>query len=280
MNNVVFIADFFVDQVLGGGEINNDELIKILSSQGHSVRQVQSHLVTPDSIEAFKDSVFVVANFANLADAAKDALQFKKYIIYEHDHKYLKSRNPATYPDFLAPQKEIVNKQFYQNAVATLCQSNFHRDIVYKNLRMKNILSLGGNLWSQHHLSLFSEMCSVEKSDKCSIMQSHIPHKNTIDAIRYCNIKNISYDLIPSLPYEKFLRRLGSNKSLVFFPKTPETLSRIAVEARMMNMKVITNGLVGASKEDWFKLRGDELIAVMLGKRKEIASIVTSQLGI
>ena len=145
---------------------------------------------------------------------------------------------------------------------------------------MKNILSLGGNLWSQHHLSLFSEMCSVEKSDKCSIMQSHIPHKNTIDAIRYCNIKNISYDLIPSLPYEKFLRRLGSNKSLVFFPKTPETLSRIAVEARMMNMKVITNGLVGASKEDWFKLRGDELIAVMLGKRKEIASIVTSQLGI
>ena len=199
-----------------------------------------------------------MANFANLADAAKDALQFKKYIIYEHDHKYLKSRNPATYPDFLAPQKEIVNKQFYQNAVATLCQSNFHRDIVYKNLRMKNILSLGGNLWSQHHLSLFSEMCSVEKSDKCSIMQSHIPHKNTIDAIRYCNIKNISYDLIPSLPYEKFLRRLGSNKSLVFFPKTPETLSRIAVEARMMNMKVITNGLVGASKEDWSCLENEK----------------------
>ena len=34
---LVFIADFFVDEILGGGELNNDELIKIFKQRGHEV---------------------------------------------------------------------------------------------------------------------------------------------------------------------------------------------------------------------------------------------------
>jgi len=73
---------------------------------------------------------------------------------------------------------------------------------------------------------------------------------------------------------------LGGNKALVFFPKTPETLSRIVVEARMMDMRVITNKLVGASREDWFKLRGEELIEVMEAKRQQIPGLVKNSLGL
>ena len=60
----------------------------------------------------------------------------------------------------------------------------------------------------------------------------------------------------------------------MFFPKTPETLSRIIVESRMMDMKVITNNLPGAVKEPWFEKRGVELINIMRGKREEIPSKV------
>ena len=41
---IVFIADFFVDQILGGGELNNEELITILQEDGHTVQKIQSHL--------------------------------------------------------------------------------------------------------------------------------------------------------------------------------------------------------------------------------------------
>tara|TARA_R100001086_G_scaffold240423_1_gene166472 strand:+ start:177 stop:515 length:339 start_codon:yes stop_codon:yes gene_type:complete len=105
-------------------------------------------------------------------------------------------------------------------------------------------------------------------------MDSNIPHKNTISSIKYCRAKNLPYELIPSLQYHNFLDRISNNDSLVFFPKTPETLSRITVESRMMNMKVITNSFVGATKEEWFKLKGDDLISVMIDKRKEITNIV------
>ena len=57
-------------------------------------------------------------------------------------------------------------------------------------------------------------------------------------------------------------------------PKTPETLSRIVVEARIMGMSVVTNKLVGATKEDWFSLKGEELVDVMCLKREEIPNIL------
>ena len=75
------------------------------------------------------------------------------------------------------------------------------------------------------------------------------------------------------------MTKLGSNKTLVFFPQTPETLSRIVVEARMMGMTVITNQNVGATKEPWFELKGEELIDVMRSKRAEIPQVVKDVLS-
>ena len=91
-------------------------------------------------------------------------------------------------------------------------------------------------------------------------MSSNIEHKNTADAIRYCNVKDLTYNLISSPNYKEFLTLLGSNKTFVFFPKTPETLSRVVVEARMMDMGVIVNKMIGATREPWYSLRGIPLI--------------------
>ena len=65
---------------------------------------------------------------------------------------------------------------------------------------------------------------------------------------------------------------MSKNKKLMFFPKTPETLSRICVEARMMNMSVVANKNVGASYEDWFSLKGVKLVDLMRRKKKTVTS--------
>ncbi len=38
---ICFIADFFADEINGGGELSNEELINILST--HDVTKVKSH---------------------------------------------------------------------------------------------------------------------------------------------------------------------------------------------------------------------------------------------
>jgi len=273
-NKVIFIADFFAEHVTGGGELNNEELIKILINRGYNVVKMQSHLATPKFIVDNENEFFIISNFINLHKVCKRQLVYLRYIIYEHDHKYLRSRNPATYDDFKAPERDILNYTFYKNAIAVLCQSSFHKDIVELNLKLDNIISLGGNLWSLEHLKLLRKLGKTKKSDKCSIMDSPIEHKNTYYAVRYCIAKGEEYERIPSCEYTEFLTRLSKNKTLVFFPKTPETLSRIVVEARMMGISLKTNNLVGATKEDWFKSKGEELIDLMIEKREQIANKV------
>jgi hypothetical protein len=280
MNKIIFVADFFANEVPGGGELNNQELIEILRDRGIHVLEVKSNRLTPEFIlECSKKLKFIVANFVMLSEESKTSLENdREYIIYEHDHKYMRSRNPANYDNFIAPKSEIINFSFYKNAKAVLCQSKFHADIVESNLKLDNIVSLGGNLWSEDSLETMLSMSKVDKKPTCAIMSSTNWHKNTADAIKLCKTKQWDYDIIPPCSYMEFLLRLGESEKFVFLPKTPETLSRITVEARMMGLSVVTNNMVGATKEDWFNLKGEELIEVIKNKRIEIPNIVTELL--
>ena len=269
---ILFIADFFVGQVNGGGELNNSVLKRLLSSKGHKIRPVNSHQV--NHMDIMYNDAIIVSNFVNLTEKNKDEIQDKNYVIYEHDHKYLSTRNPAMFKYFKAPREAIVNYEFYKKAKAVFCQSKFHADIVKKNLELDNIINVGGNLWTPEALDRLRSLADRKKSDKCSVMHSEIPHKGTDHAKAYCEKNNLKADLIMSCPHDEFIEKLGSNSMFAFFPKTPETLSRVVVEARMMNIKVITNDLVGATSEPWFKSKGVELIDIMQNKRNEIPEMV------
>ena len=136
---IIFVADFFADQVLGGGELNNEELIVMLRNDEYEVGKVNSHLLTADIIRENKDAKFIIANFANLDPKIISEFYDLHYIIYEHDHKYLSTRNPGVFPDFKAPPEHVVNLEFYQNAKAVLCQSKFHTEIASMNLSLIHI---------------------------------------------------------------------------------------------------------------------------------------------
>ena len=280
MSSIVFIADFFADQVAGGGELNNEELILSLQHNQHNVQKLNSHKCSVSLLHDLSgDTSFIIANFINLSEECKQVFkEEKRYVIYEHDHKYIKTRNPAEYDNFIAPRAQIINYDFYKNALAVFCQSEFHANIVKSNLKLENIRNLGGNLWSNKILTLIKEISKIEKSPTYAIMNSNNWHKNTTGAIRLCKSKEWDYVLIEPCKYEDFLSCLGQNEKFIFLPQTPETLSRIVVEARMMGMSVITNNLVGATKEPWFDLKGDELIQFMINKKSEICNTVEEAL--
>ena len=268
----IFIADFFADEILGGGELNNEVLAEVLRNRGHEVIEQKSNYVTEEYINDHLEYFFVVSNFVNLLEDAKQALQALPYVIYEHDHKYLRSRNPAVYPKYIAPASEIVNRDFYKNALGIFCQSSLHCDIVHKNLGLDNIKNLSGNVWSDEALNYIETLCANPKTDQFSVMNSSIAHKNTLGAVRYCDTHDFSYELIGSNDYYGFLKQLSGNKKFAFLPQTPETLSRVVVEARMMGVEVHTNNRVGAASEKWFSLKGKDLIQKMRQRREAIAT--------
>lgn len=279
MNKIIYISDYFADEIVGGGELNDYELINIFLSNNIEIFKIKSNCVDIAFLQSTKNQSFIISNFIGLNKNCVDYITDNvRYVIYEHDHKYLISRNPAIYENFIAPKEQIINFNFYKNAKSILCQSNLHKSIVYNNLNLNNIISLSGNLWSNEILDYIESISNNQKNDSFAILDSQIEHKNTFDAEMFCKYKNYQYTLIKDQNYKSFLNKLSLNKGLVFFPKTPETLSRLCVEARMLNLEVITNNFVGASKEEWFKLKGKDLIDFCRNMRYNIFDIVKSSL--
>jgi len=274
-NRIVYISDLFLSDIVGGGELNDHELLRLLELKNFSIKKERSHKVSLPFVQENIDSCFIISNFINLSDRVKDFLQAEcAYIIYEHDHKYLKSRNPAAYKDFIAPKSELININFYKNAKSVFCQSSFHKGIIEKNLDIDNVVNISGNLWTKEALNTMKILSKKPKNSAYSIMNSPIPHKNTKEAVFYCEKKGLEYALISSPNYQEFLSLLSNNDKFMFLPKTPETLSRVVVEARMMGIKTVTNKNIGASYEPWFSLKGEDLIKVIENKRQEIPNLV------
>ena len=97
---ICFVSDYFVEEINGGAERCNDAFIQKISND-FSVVKIKSRNLNP-SIVKESDAFFIVANFFELSQECKVALQdHKKYLIYEHDHKYVNTNNPIIFKNFV-----------------------------------------------------------------------------------------------------------------------------------------------------------------------------------
>tara|TARA_R110000851_G_scaffold15345_2_gene50846 strand:- start:13880 stop:15541 length:1662 start_codon:yes stop_codon:yes gene_type:complete len=259
-NQVIFVSDFFVHEILGGAEKCNDALINKLNKK-YNIFSINSRDVTIDFIKSNKNNLFIVANFFMLQKDVKLFLsQNVKYIIYEHDHKYVSTNNPLPFKNFLAPQEYIINKDFYSAAHKVVCQSKMHAEVVYKNLLLDNIINAGGNFWSDEDISILEEHIGKNKTISYACMNTQNKNKGTPVAIRYCMQNNYDLTLLDHKAYGNFIQDLARAENFVFFPQWLESYSRVAVEAKILGCKIITNGLLGVASEDYFKLDGFDLL--------------------
>ena len=260
MTSIKFISDYFIDEINGGAEHYNDVLVSLLKEQ-YEIQTVKSKEVTVDFVRRHKDSFFVVANFFQLSDAAiSELISGYKYAILEHDHKYSKTNNPSMFVNFLIPESHIINKKFFAAARAVLCQSRLHAEVVQKNLFINNVCSLGGNLWSEEHLSILEKNKDNDKNIDHGIMWTRNKNKGLPAAIDYCEKNGLEYEFLYNKPFGDFIEELSRVKKLIFFPQWLESYSRVAVEAKILGCKLVSNGLLGVASEDYFKQSGQELL--------------------
>ena len=271
---LLLISDFYLsDLPFGGGAEYNDQILHdLMLSKGIKINRKRSREVTQDYLISLKkDTKIIISNFIQLSEASKNyIINNFDYVVYEHDHKYLRRRIPSLFYGLKAPPSEIVNYDFYKSAKAVLAQSGFHKKIIELNIDIDNIINLSGNLWTDNDFKQFEKNLSIKKQNLCSVLHSSLINKGTKGAIEYCKKNKILYELIEDKDYYKFLEKMASNEKLIFLPTIPETLSRICVEAKMMGCSVITNGMVGAKYEDWYDLNGKELIDILKLKRNTI----------
>ena len=278
MKKVIFIADFFKETVSGGAELHDDVVLQYFKKEGILHDQKRCIDLTEAYIDTNTDKVWFIGNFVSMPEYIKHLFVNKcEYILYEHDHKYLSNRNPSLFKDFVAPKLYICNLDFYQSAKKVICLSKFQRNIYEKNIDLQNLTNLHCSMWSDEDLDFIKTLNGGEKKESVfAVMSSNNPIKKTADSINYCKANNLSYELISSLNYHDFLAELVKYEGLVFMPGAPESTPRIAIEAKMLNCKFISNkSLIGVAHEDYFHLSGNDMIQKVRELRDAACSHIT-----
>lgn len=262
MKKVIFVADFFVEDTMGGAELHDDVVLNHFKSIGILDSKIKCQDISKEFIIENKDKVFFIGNFVTLNNYYKALLAKNcEYILYEHDYKFLKNRNPIFFKDFIAPKKLLTNFNFYNSAKKVVCLSNFHRDIFEKNMEFSNIENIHCSMWTDENLDYFSKINKQPKNGKYAIINSPNPIKKTRETVAFCEKAGLNYDLIKGNDYKEFMKTLANYDALVFYTGHPEPTPRVAIEAKMLNCKFISDkNFIGVAHEDYFNLKGDEMI--------------------
>lgn len=270
----ILISDLGIqDYPYGGGEQVNDYICERLDIP----------FVKASNLSSYDSNMnYIISSCYSMSPIIRDQIiKGGNYIIIEHDYKFVANRNPKQYITKIGNQEYInlvpdafkVNLDYYKNARRIFCQTRFHQSIFELNnigqyQRLTNFVS---SIWSDIDLQMLRDINDNKLKNEYFGIHNHIFElKNTKGAIKYCEDRKWSYELIDNCPDRfDFLWQLSKCAALVFFPLTPETCSRICLEARCLNMNVICNNDFGCTTEDWFKISGHDMINFLESNTKK-----------
>lgn len=260
----ILISDFTTKEVPhGGSEWVNQVLIEKFGLEFEYSQRVTSF---------DKENFYVISNISLMNPLLVRQIPTLDYIIIENDYKICPSRHPWTFPDSIIPQNQRINYDLYKNAKAVFVQTNDHLSVYKANDVEANFINLHTSIWSDSDLDLLDEirLKTKIKNNLYGVYETNNFIKNTIGSVKHCRDNNFPYSLIPNMhKREVFLTHLGKCSSLVFLPIARETFCRLVVEAKCLEMEVITTKNYGASKEGWFEvLSGKELIEFLRDQTK------------
>ena len=260
----ILISDFTTKEVPhGGSEWVNQVLIEKFDLEFQYSQAVTSF---------DKENFFIISNVSLMNQSLVRQILNLNYIIIENDYKICQSRHPWTFPNSIIPQNQRINYDLYKNAKAVFVQTNDHLSVYKINDVEANFINLHTSIWSDSDLDLLNEIRikTKIKNNLSAVYETNNFIKNTIGSVKHCIDNNFSYSLIPNMnKREDFLMHLGKCSSLVFLPIARETFCRLVVEAKCLELEVITTKNYGASKEGWFDvLSGEELIEFLRNQTK------------
>jgi hypothetical protein len=267
MKKVLFIADFWKYQLPGGAESNDNNLLEYLSKY-YKITACNTHSLTQEIID--KSEFVIISNFVYLSAKNKQYIQDSKpYIIYEHDHKYLLNKDPSQYPNYLIPEEQKINQDFYLKANKIFVLSKICKEILEKNIPGVKVYNIGCSIWSEETFEFIESLLNIEKKNDLCILKSKNPVKNYVKSLSYCKEKDIVPYELSNPDYRSFLADMASCKRLLFIPGVLETFSRVCAEAKMLNLKILTTPKkLGFASEEIYVLSGLELIQELRRRSK------------
>jgi glycosyltransferase involved in cell wall biosynthesis len=260
---VIFVSDFFIEDLVGGAELTSEALIQ---SSPFKLFKLHSKDVTMELLQKHQRKFWIFGNFANMNLNLIPAIMANlRYSVLEYDYKFCQFRSPEKHAeaagecDCHGQMHGKLISSFYASAAHMWWMSEKQMEVYNEKfpfLRDQNSTVLS-SVFAPMTLTLIkglrerAKKANVERSGWI-VLGSQSWVKGFENAKSYCEDNELDYEVVWNLPYEKVLGKLATAEGFVYLPNGNDTCPRMVIEAKLLGCKLVLNDHVQHKDEDWF----------------------------
>ena len=279
--DVVFVADLFVEQYVGGAELTTQALYES-APDGIKVFRVNAKSITMKTLESGSNKYWVFGNAVSLdPNLVPSIIANLRYAILEYDYKFCKYRSMAKH--FSAEQTEcnchetIVGKMasaFFHGAKTVFYMSEGQMQVYHERFPFlgeeegSNQVVLS-SVFDDRFFAAIKELRTIPKTKKWAVIGSESWIKGTDEAIKWCEDNGKEYEVLQGLSHTEMLTKLAESEGLVFYPRGFDTCPRVVLEAQLLGCELELNENVQHHSEFPFTGGTLEDVEVYLYGRRE-----------
>jgi glycosyltransferase involved in cell wall biosynthesis len=259
---IVFVADLFVEDYVGGAELTTEALIE---SSPLNVFKVRCKDLTLETLETGHQKHWVFGNFSSLPhELIPTIVANLEYSILEYDYKFCKYRSIEKHLSI--EQKECdcpeqmhgkLVSAFMYGAKSLWWMSEIQEALYTERfpfLQEKEsvVLSSVFNDTFFVALKMLKEKYADQPRNGWIVLGSTSWIKGAQQAEQWCKDNEKNYEVLWEVPYEEVLEKLACAEGFVYLPQGGDTCPRMVIEAKLLGCKLHINDDVQHAKEIWF----------------------------
>lgn len=260
--NLVIVADFFQEDLVGGAELTTQALI---DSSPFNLIKLRSGQVTVELLQQYHGLHWIFGNWAGLdRNLIPTIIANMSYSVLEYDYKFCRYRSPEKHS--LAektpcscqdePWGRLVGAFYYgARSLWWMSEKQQQRYLErYPDLQERN-QSVLSSVFSEEfwiELRALREGGEDRKREGWLVLGSSSWIKGTDDAVKWCEDNGKKYKVLSGLKPSEVLYEMAHAEGFVYLPKGGDTCPRMVIEAKLLGCELQLNDNVEHGNEIWF----------------------------
>jgi len=258
-SEIIFVADVFVEDYVGGAELTSDAIIQ---ESPFVVQKLHSKDVNLATLQQGINKFWIFGNFAQLnPELIPSIVANLKYSVLEYDYKYCKFRSPEKHvaAEGTCDCESKINGKlvsaFYFGSQALWWmseqQKNKYTNLFPFLLEKDNVVL--SSVFSKETLGKLRHLREQSNPKKGWIVLGSTSWvKGFENAKKWCEDNHKEYEVVWNLSYDEVLAKLSTSEGFVYLPAGADTCPRMVIEAKLLGCELHMNDHVQHAKEEWF----------------------------
>jgi glycosyltransferase involved in cell wall biosynthesis len=259
---VIFVADLFVEDYVGGAELTTEALVEKCPVK---LQKIKAKDVSLGLLEQGHTCHWIFGNFSSLdLQLVPSIVANISYSVLEYDYKFCKYRSlekhlyaeGAECDCDSSQHGKLISALFY-GAKSLYWMSEGQQNIYHEKFPFlsENYNTVLSSVFSDKFFILLKHLREVNKDierKKWIVLGSSSWIKGADEAEEWCKSGEHEYEVVWGAPYEELLEKLSTAKGFVYKPQGNDTCPRMVIEAKLLGCQLELNEYVQHKDEEWF----------------------------